>query len=251
MAKQGGLGANFYASGFDVSGDTNELTNIHGGPKAWDTTDITQLAHSRLGLLREGEIAWRSFFDPAVGAEHAAFSGLPTTDIILTAFMPPLLIGSPAISQVSKLVQYETKRPIAGELTVDFACPSNGFTQEWGLQLTAGKRTDTAATNGASNNDGAATSLGAQFYLQAFSLTGTDVTVTIQDSADNATWANVTGGGFTQIISGNLPPLAQRLQLASNATLRQYVRAITTTTGGFTSFTFAVQYSRNLVATAF
>ena len=36
-------------------------------------------------------------------------------------------------------------------------------------------------------------SFGVQAYLQVFSFTGTDVTITIQDSADNSSFANITG----------------------------------------------------------
>lgn len=90
------------------------------------------------------------------------------------------------------------------------------------------------------------TAFGAQAYLHAFSFTGTDVTVTIQDSADNSTFANVASFAFTQITGGT--PSWQRIAIANNATLRRYVRAITTTTGGFTNLQFAVVLVRNLIA---
>jgi hypothetical protein len=74
--------------------------------------------------------------------------------------------------------------------------------------------------------------------------TGTDVTITLQDSADNSTFNNVTGGSFTAITGG--APTYQRIALATNATLRRYVRAVTTTSGGFTTVSFVVSVCRNL-----
>jgi hypothetical protein len=89
------------------------------------------------------------------------------------------------------------------------------------------------------------TTFGAQAYMQVFGFTGTDATVKLQDSADNSTFTDVTGGAFVQITAGNQ---AQRLALTTTATLRRYVRATTITTGGFTSLAFAVMLNRNPVA---
>lgn len=94
----------------------------------------------------------------------------------------------------------------------------------------------------------AQTTYGAQAYLQVTAFTGTDMTVQIQDSADGVTFAPVTGLTFTQTTSA---PGVQRIATASTATLRRYVRAATTTVGGFTSATFAVTLVRNQVAVVF
>lgn len=90
------------------------------------------------------------------------------------------------------------------------------------------------------------TAFGAQAYLHVSAFAGTDVTVTIQDSADNSSFANVTGLSFAQVTGG--VPLAQRIATSNTATIRRYLRAITTTSGGFTSVTFAVVINRNPIA---
>jgi hypothetical protein len=46
-------------------------------------------------------------------------------------------------------------------------------------------------------------------------------------------------------------PGTQRIATASGATIRRYLRAVTTTSGGFTSLTFAVSAIRNDVAVSF
>jgi hypothetical protein len=92
---------------------------------------------------------------------------------------------------------------------------------------------------------------GAQAYLQVFSFTGTDVTVKLQHSHDNGgtdAFADITGGGFTQITSG---PTYERIAVAAGTEIKRYVRAVTVTTGGFTSLVFAAAVNVNLTATTF
>ncbi len=89
------------------------------------------------------------------------------------------------------------------------------------------------------------TAFGFQAYLQVFSFAGTDATITIQDSSDNATFANVTNGGFTQITAA---PTTQRIATANNATIGRYLRAQVTTSAGYTSLAFVLQVSRNPIA---
>lgn len=89
---------------------------------------------------------------------------------------------------------------------------------------------------------------GGQAYLQVFSFTGTDVTVKLQHSHDNSTFADITGGGFTAISSS---PTAERIATSASLEIRRYVRAVTTTTGGFTSLVFNVMFTNNLTSTVF
>lgn len=89
------------------------------------------------------------------------------------------------------------------------------------------------------------TAFGAQAYLQVMAFTGTDVTVTVQDSADNSSFTNIASGSFAQVTTG---PQAQRIALANTATVRRYLRVATTTTGGFTTLKFSVAFNRNVIA---
>ena len=243
--KSSGLGDRFYVGGYDISGDVNSLSGIHGGPAPLDVTDITQKAHSRLGGLRDGGLDFIVYMDPAAGQEHAALSPLPRADSVMT-YLRGTGIGSPAACLNAKQIGYDPTRAADGGLTFKVSGEANGYGLEWGVQLTAGTRTDAAATNGASYDTAAALAFGGQAYLQAVAFTGTDVTVTIQDSADNVTFANVAGLSFTQITGA--VPLAQRIAVGNTSTIRRYVRAVTTTTGGFTNLAFVVALMKNPVA---
>jgi len=242
MGKQGGLGAALWVGGTDVSGDTQAL-DISAPIADLDVTDITQPAHSRLPGLRDGAIKITTFWDSLLA--HPVYSALPTADVIVTFAVatPSLAVGAPAVCQVSKQVNYDPTRAADGSLTAVVDAVANADGQEWGVLLTPGMRTDTAAVNGTSFDTGGSLAFGGQAYLHAASFAGTDVTVTIQDSADNATFANVTGLSFAQITGST--PLAQRIAIGNTSTIRRYVRAVTTTGGGFTSLRFGVVLNKN------
>jgi hypothetical protein len=244
MTKTGGLGDRFFIGGADVSGDINALGNIGGGPALLDGTDITQSASARIPGLRDGRMEFTAFFNPTLGATHDKLAALPTSDVVCT-YARGAVLGNPAACLVAKQINYDPTRGNDGSFTFAVSAQANGYGLEWGLQLTAGLRTDAAATNGTSIDTTAAANFGAQAYLQVTALTGTDVTVKIQDSADNATFADVAGLTFTQVIAA---PATQRLATANTATIRRYLRAITTTTGGFTSATFSVVINKNPIA---
>ena len=247
MAKTSGLGDFFWVGGDDLSGDTNSLSKISGSQAAIDVTGINKGAYERLGGLRDGQIAWVSYFNPT-GA-HPVLSALPTTDTIATyvanggALTPA--IGNWAACLNALQLNYDGTRAVGGALTFAVTAEADEYGMEWGQLLTPGIRTDTAATNGASLDGGASTAFGAQAYLHAFTLTGTDATVTIQDSADNVTFTNVASFAFGQV---TVASTAQRVAISNAATLRRYVRAVTTTVGGFTSFSFGVVLVRNPLA---
>jgi hypothetical protein len=246
MAKQGGLGDALYYGGYNMSGDVQALGNVGGGPALLDFTDITQSAMSRQGGLRDGRLEWTSYFNPGdeADAAHALLSQLPTGDVLLT-YARGTTLGAPAACLNGKQVNYDGTRANDGGFTLAVAAQGNSYGLEWGRLLTAGMRTDTEATDGTGIDTGASADFGAQAYLHVADFDGTDVTVSIQDSADNTTFADVTSLAFTEITSA---PGTQRIAIANDATVRRYVRAVTTTTGGFTTATFAVVLCKNQCA---
>lgn len=245
MTKQSGLGANAYVGGYDLSGDIGAIDRIGGTVATLDVTAINQSAHARLQTLRDGQIDFTAFFDSAAGASHPVLSALPTADVHAMVLLPALAVGCAAVCQVSKQVGYDPTRGTDASLTLKTSLQGSAYGQEWGVGLTAGLRTDTTATNGTSWDSAASASFGAQAYLQVTAFTGTDVTVKIQDSADNSTFADVTSLAFAQTTAAHT---TQRISIGNTATVRRYVRAVTVTSGGFTSATFAVVIVKNGIA---
>lgn len=246
MAKESGLGHALYIGGNDLSGDFTALNNIGGGPAPLTVTGIDKSAFERIGGVRDGRIEATSWWNPALS--HPVLSALPTTDVY-EMYCCGTSLGRPAANLVAKQINYDGSRTDDGSFTFSTSSQANGYGLEWGVLLTAGKRTDTGATNGTGVDlTTVSTTFGAQTYLQVFAFTGTDVTIKVQDSADNVSFADVTGLSFTAVTTA---PGAQRVATSSGATIRRYVRAVTTTSGGFTSCQFAVSFIRNDVATSF
>ncbi|MCX4778171.1 hypothetical protein [Streptomyces sp. NBC_01264] len=248
MSKQSGLGDNLYIAGYDVSGDIGAINSIGGGPTLLDVTGIDKLAFERIGGVRDGRIDYTAFFNPAVGRAHARLSTLPTADVILSVYRGTALGGASA-NLVAKQLNYDGTRADDGAFNFAGQNQGNGYGLEWGTNLTAGKRTDTTATNGSSVDFGTgSTAFGLQAYLHVFSFTGTSVTVKLQESSDDGVgdaFADVTGGAFTAA-SGIT---SQRIATSSSQTVERYLRVVTT--GTFTNAIFAVSVNRNEVATSF
>lgn len=247
MAKESGLGDMLIVHGYNASGDIQQLGRIGGGPALLNFTGIDKSGYERKGGLLDGAFEMTTFFnsDTVTPATHQQLSTLPRTDVIFT-YGHTTQLGWPAASLVGKQPNYDPTRGDDGMITFGVSAQANGYGIEWGKQLTAGVRTDTAATNGTGVDTTASLSFGAQAYLQVGAVTGTDVTVKIQDSADNVSFADVAGLAFTQITGG--APLAERISVSNTTTIRRYVRVVTVTTGGFTSLSFSVNFIKNEVA---
>lgn len=244
MAKESGLGAQLYMDQYDLSNDTNSLSKISKSLSPQEMTGIDKLAYERKAGQLDGGITATTYFNPSNA--HGAYSALPRADRILSYFHRATL-GVPVASMVAKQLGYNPNREADGKLTAEVEAVANAWWLDWGYALTAGKRTDTGATNGTSvdlNSLGfgftTSAAFGAQFYLHVFAFTGTSVTIKVQDSADNASFADLTGATFT-VVSG---VTKERIATARNQTVRRYLRVVTT--GTFSNAVFAVQGTVNV-----
>lgn len=241
MAKSSGLGQGILISGVDLSGDVGSLEEVGGGPFPLDVTAINKSAHERIGGVLDGRISYTAFFNDAAGAAHLTLRAMASTDNQVLYFMAST-IGASAAGLVGKQLDYPPTRGADGSLA--FAIPNiaNGSALEWGELLTAGLRTDTAGTNGASLDGAAESTTGWSAYLAVTALTGTNIIVTLEDSANDSAWAVFTGSAFASVTSA---PGFERITGAVGATLRRYVRAVSS--GTFSSATFAVLLCRHPV----
>jgi hypothetical protein len=243
--KQSGLGDNFYIGGYDLSGDVSAITQLDGGPAALDVTGIKYSANQRIGGLRVGDMQFTSFFHTNDGTGQAdafdALSQLPRSDVIASYFRGTTLLN-PCASMNARQLNYDPTRDNTGNLTFAVELQSDGYGLEWGVQLTAGLRTDTAATVGAYVDDnGAGTTFGAQAYWQLIAFTGTSVTINIEHSTSS-------GSGYAALMnSGAQTGIgAGRMSVSNTTTVDRYLEV--TTTGTFTNAVFAVHWTRNLAA---
>lgn len=243
MTKQSGMGAGLYVAGFEISNDIKDAV-LSGGPAMLDKTGIDKSAMERIGGVKQGQITGNAHFNPTAGRAHAVLAALPLTDRIVT-YRHSQVIGGDAASLQAKQINYDPTRAADGDLTGAFQYLSSGSPLEWGNLLTPGTRTDSTATNGASWDGGAQTLFGAQFYLHVVAFTGTSVTVKIQDSADNSSFADLAGAAFTAVTAA---PAHQWVATGRTATVRRYLRVATT--GTFSNASFVVVGVKNLVTVA-
>ena len=241
MAKQNGLGDGFIIGGYYIPNDISAVTRISGGPALGENTGIDKSAMERWALNRDGGIDFTAYFNDATDRAHAILKTLPRTDTLVT-YLRSTILGAPSAVCNALQNNYDGNRGADGSLPFSVVSNANGYGLEWGIQLTAGQRTDTAATNGTSVDGAASSAFGAQAYLQYQSVVGTSVTVTIEDSADNVSFAAITGLAFTAV-AGAAAPGFQRLATTNTATIRRYVRAVTA--GTFSSAVFQVTFNRN------
>jgi hypothetical protein len=233
------MGDDFYFGGYRIGGDIQSL-QVQGGPNLLDVTDITQSAHSRLGGLRSGTISLVAYSDPSAGQEHAAFSPLSRSDIIAT-YLRGQVLGNPAACCNALQLNYDPTRAADGMYTEKIDLNSDSYGLEWGIQLTAGLRTDTTATTGTAYADTGQTAFGGQAYLQIVSLTGTSVDVTISH-------ATTSGGTYSTLIDfgAQTGRGAWRGFVSNTTTVDQYLKV--NTSGTFTSAAFQVTWVRNQIA---
>jgi hypothetical protein len=247
MAKTSGLGDQFYVGGYDLSLDVASLDQIQGGPATLNVTGIKQLANARLGGLRSGGMQFTSFVDITAGVPPYWVDNLhtlPRTDQI-GSYFHGAVVGNASACCTGKQINYDPTRDNSGNLTLKTEIQSNSFGLEWGKMLTAGIRTDTAATVGAFFDDLASSAFGGQAYFQVFSVTGTSVTIDIQHATTSGGAYSSTGLTSSAFTAGG-SPATQRVSVANTTTINEFLKVVTT--GTFSNAQFAVTFVRNPIA---
>jgi len=243
MAKTSGIGANLYVGEFDLSGDVGAVQTISNKRAVLDVTPLDKSGYERVPGLKDGEITFTAFWNTAAGQSHLALRPMPTTDRIVT-YANGTTLGIDAASLTGKQIDYSQTRGQDASLVSNVSALANSYGLEWGFLLTTGKQTiaSAAATTSIDDYGGTSTLFGAAAYLHVISLGSGTATVTVQDSASAGSgFANLAGMGFTAITAAT----SQRIQGATNATVRRYIRI--DVTGTFTNLVCAVQFTRYLV----
>ena len=234
-----GITEALYVNQYDLSGDIGAFGSIVHNRNLMDDTTIQQPAIARLRLLHDGSITYHAFLDVAAGQEHPVLGVALNGVSALWTWASGLTIGALTASLVAIASDYPIARGQDGSAVIDATAQANGYGTEFGNLLTVGKQTFASSGAGTSVDDfGAATAFGLAGYLHAMSLGSGTATVTIQDSADNASFANVTGGGFTAITGAT----SERIQTGATAAVRRYVRV--NVTGTFSNLVAVVSFVR-------
>lgn len=240
MAKASGLGANLYIDGVDVTGDTGSVGRISKSVSTLPVTGIDKSAPERIAGKLDGTIQAQFWFNPT--RAHLVLEDVPTADSVVSFFSRAAL-DSAVANLVSKRHTYDGTRGADGSLTFDVEALANSWWLDWARSLTAGQRTDSAASNGTGVDFAASTAFGLQLYVHLFAFTGTSVTIKLQESSDNGAgdaYADVTGATTGALTSA---PQALRVATGRTLTVERYLRVVTT--GTFSNAVFAVSAVKN------
>ena len=241
MAKTSGLNVRCYVGGRDISGDANALDQLGYSDELQDITGLEDSAMRRQKGRTDGSVTINGWFDNATDKAHDALlssGSLPSADVHVIIPLG-VALGDACSMLTAKEANYDVNRAVGQAVAFSSQFQANDFGVEFGIMLTAAKETHASATNNSSIDDSAATSLGAQAQLQVFSLGSGTMNGVVQDSADDVSFAAITGLSFT----GATARTTERLATSSTASIRRYVRFAST--GTFTNAVLAVGFQRN------
>ena len=242
MAKGSGLGDLLFVRGYDLSGDAGSIERMAVIAPTLEVAGINRAGHERIYAHVDGELAFRAYFNDATDQEHLILRAKNSGSDTVMNWFHGSGIGNASFGLVAKQIDYAGMRDADGGIGFTIQSLGNLYGGEFTYELTAGKRTDTGATNGASLNNGAATAFGMSAYLHVFSFTGTSVTVAIQESSNDGAgdaFAAVSGMTFTAASAVTSQHL---VTTTLTQAVEQYLRV--STTGTFNPSTFAVCATR-------
>lgn len=207
-----------------------------------ETTTFGKASKTYIPGLSDGTISLSGNYDGTAAAVDAVMQAALAAagGQIISVGLAGLVLG--AVVKMLKALEtsYEVSGGIGDAVKVSAEAQASGglgYGVDSGVSLHA-LSADTTPTNGASVNNGAATTTGWVAHFHATVFSGTNFTAKIQDSADNAAWADLSGATFTQITAIG----KERLEGAAGATVRQYTRYVSA--GTYTSVTHHVALSR-------
>jgi hypothetical protein len=232
MAKSAGLAQKLFHHIYDLSGDVGSIDTWSTAVASLEVTGIDKSAVERIQGLVNGELTFTSYFNDATAAAHAALR-------VPTAGAPVTWALGQTVGDVAGMIQglgvsYDPTRGADGSLTFSVTNESYTTLPVWGVMLTPGLKTDTSAANGATLDQGAQTTAGAEAILHVTSFTGSNFTATVQDSANGSDWGTLKA--FTQVTGTG----SERVTVSG--TVERYVRVISA--GTFNPVSFAVSFRR-------
>jgi len=199
-----------------------------------DTTTFGDSARRYLEILRHGSATLTGFYDGDATKLSAqlstAFQAAATT--VLTLAPNSTTVGNEAWLLAAHTPRYDVKQVTSGVVGTSAQFDADGPIDvgRWLHALAA----ETGGGDSASVDNGATTSNGGVANLHVTAFAGTSVTVKVQHSADNSSFADLIA--FTAVAG------ATSQQLAVSGTVDRYVRE--SRSGIFSSCTFAVAFAR-------
>lgn len=205
-----------------------------------DMTDVTTLcldAYEYLEGVEGGSFSFSGFVDsdPAVLFTPLEDLRQAGSDSVVSVAPNGYAIGEQVWLAEAKLSELGHSSTINDAAAFSLGMMTEGR-PDLGVSLHDVTAAETSGGNGTSSDNAASSSNGGAAVLHVSALTGTNVVVKVQHSADDSIWADLVT--FTSATAVG----AQHSVVASATTVNRYLRA--TWSGTFTSATFAVAFAR-------
>ncbi len=236
MAFGHGKDTKVFISGYDLSTYFNVANTQMSADLAECSTFQTTYKQFVAGLL-DSKMNFEGYFDPSTGAVDAVLTSLLQQNTHLIVLPQGDTQGNRGRGMYGVETNYETSSSLDGAVTVSMEAATKTGAEP--IVVNCPKAAKSSTGNDASGvNGGAATTNSWAAFLQVFAVSGSSATldVVLQDSADNSTFLDVTGGNFAQVLQAGVPT-SQRIAGAAGATLRQYTRFKWTLGGSTPNFT--------------
>jgi len=205
--------------------------------QAVDSTTMSKSSRTFVPGLKEHRMSLAGFFDGTATVAAAAIF-----DAVLGAAADSLLvvypIGESALGDLgyamrARCVQHDVNAPVEGLVSTSAEFVGDDDVDKAISLHVLGA--ETSASNSSSVDQTSSSSAGSAAHLHVTEFTGTDITIKVQHSADDAAWADLIT--FTAATAAGTSERS-----TSSGTVNRYVRTIWT--GTFTTATFNVAFSR-------
>jgi len=231
MAKYGQSDVFVLVDGYDISGDTFELTpEIEALLEQTDGFGDSWEEQTAVGVKR-ATVSHRSFYDDADDATSDALVGSEGTARVFTAGIEGNAQGKKTIASNGILQRRVARTPARGELHKISAEYEGAKMEDAKIIQSLAAESGAGATSDGSHDNSASSANGGTAYLQATDLTlggYTSITVELEHSANDATW--VTLVAFTAVTAA---PFAEAKAVAG--TIDRYVQTTLTLNGAGSS----------------
>jgi len=220
----------------DMSPYLNDAT-VSRAIEANETTTFGNSNKTYIVGLDDGGISLSGMFDGSANASDEILSGkILQENNILTILPEGTTQGSRAILAEGDMTAYEITMPVADVVSLSSTFQADGgVRQGYNLVSTQGTASGTAS----SVDFGSAMSNGAVFHLHVTENTyGSATTFKVQDSANNATFADV--ATFASV--GGSATTSERVLVTSS--VNRYVRAVATISGSTGSISYTLATAR-------
>ncbi len=248
MAFQAGKDTTVLVNDKDLSSYFNNTSESHS--KA--VSDITTFGKSfkvYKDTQRDGTLNLSGFYDGAVDASDEELQALLSSSAtnIVSTYDGPAAVGQAGCSLQVIETNYSLSSPVADMVTITADFQSTGGIHRSRLLTTPTAFTVTANSTGYdAGSSPASTANGWTAYLHILANSrSANVDIAVQDSADNSTFAALTGGSAFATIATTTTASQKIVSTSTTATVRRYLRVAVTLAAGTGSISIAVLFARD------